>query len=120
MAFSMCNRAVILSTSSAEVLDEDEEKEDVSALEGAGAFKYRRRKGGKTNGCRCGGMRRGFGVTIETGSRHVGQQVIGEDGPAVILIASDMQVWQYTCPQGRATGDLRVSRQMAQVDIERI
>ena len=37
-------------------------------------------------------------VLVETGSRHVGQQVIGEDGPAVVLIASDMQVWQYTCP----------------------
>ena len=111
----MCNRAVILSTSSAEVLDEEKE---VSAGEGAGAFKYRRRKGGKIYGCKFGGIRRGFGTTesggsgdtdrvltdemdvpVETGSRHVGQQVISEDGPVVVLIASDIQVWQYTCPK---------------------
>lgn len=60
MAFSICNRAVILSVSSASVLDEDEEG---SAEEGAGAFRYRRRKGGMIYGRRCGGMRRGFGVT---------------------------------------------------------
>ena len=66
-------------------------------------------------------MRRGFGVTesgesgetestvkqktnapVETGSRHVGQLVIGDDGLAVVLIASAMQAWQYTCP-GMAT-----------------
>ena len=68
MAFSICNRAVTLSTSSAEVLDEDEEKKEVSVGDGAGAFKYRRRKGGKTYGCRCGGMRREFGVTEAGGS----------------------------------------------------
>lgn len=119
MAFSICNRAVILSVSSAEVEDEDDEEEG-SVGEGAGAFRYRRRKGGIIYGRRCGGIRRGFGVTVETGSRHVGQQVIGDEGLAVALIAPAMHAWQYTCPQGRATGDLRVSRQTAQVDIERI
>ena len=60
MAFSICNRAVILSASSAEVEDEDEEG---SVGKGAGAFRYRRRKGGMIYGRRCGGIRRGFGVT---------------------------------------------------------
>jgi hypothetical protein len=62
MAFSICNRAVILSVSSAEVEDEDDEEEG-SVGEGAGAFRYRRRKGGIIYGRRCGGIRRGFGVT---------------------------------------------------------
>jgi hypothetical protein len=68
MAFSMCNRAVTLSTSSAEVLAEDEEEKEGSAVEGAGAFRYRRRKGGKTYGRKCSGMRRGFGMTEWGGS----------------------------------------------------
>jgi hypothetical protein len=38
-------------------------------------------------------------VPVETGSRHVGQQVIGDDGLAVALIAPAMHAWQYTCPR---------------------
>jgi hypothetical protein len=68
MAFSICNRAVILSVSSAAV-DEDDEEEG-SLGEGAGAFRYRRRKGGIIYGRRCGGIRRGFGVT----ARRVNQE----------------------------------------------
>ena len=56
-----------LSTSSAGEMDEDEAEEEGSAGERAGAFKYKRRKGGKIYGRRCGGTRRGFGVTVSGG-----------------------------------------------------
>jgi hypothetical protein len=75
---------------------------------GVGTFKYRRRKGERRKGRRCGGMRRGLGVTahsgsdvimiwcswtddmdmpIKTRSRHVGQWATGEDGLVMALMA---------------------------------